>query len=72
MRGFGSDNQLWTETRTYIAAMASAACMTTGEKARLSALYDTMGTSQVLHAHDTHYIVAKMRKALSVWPGSSD
>ena len=72
MRGFGSDNQLWTETRTYVAAMASAACMTTGEKARLSALHNTMGTSQVLHAHDTLYIISKMEKTLTVWPGTSD
>ena len=72
MRGFGSDNQLWTETRTYLAAMASAACMTTGEKLTLSELHAAMATSQVLHAHDTAFILAKMRKALTVWPGTSD
>ena len=72
MRGFGSDNQLWTETRTYLAALASAACMTTGEKANLSALHSDMGTSQVLAANDTAYILAKARKALTVWPGTSD
>jgi hypothetical protein len=41
---FTSSHTLWTTTKTFVAAMASATCFTTSEKAWLSAIYNGWST----------------------------
>ena len=47
---FDSNNELFTETKTYVAALASADCFTTYEQARLSALHAKMTSAAMVAA----------------------
>ena len=52
---FGTNNQLWTETKTFLAALASATMFTTGEQAQLSAMHAKMATTTTFYAAGTKW-----------------
>jgi hypothetical protein len=62
---FDTNNELYTETKTYLAALASADCFSTYEQARLSALYAKMASSATMVAAGTAWRRADSNKI--VW-----
>ena len=62
---FDTNNELFTETKTYVAALASADCFTTYEQAQLSAMHAKMATSATMVADGTAWRKADSNKL--VW-----
>ena len=76
---FDTNNQLWTETKTFLAALASATMFTTGEQAQLSAMHAKMATSAIFYAADTRWrqwdslrVIWAVRTLMSRKYGSND
>ena len=72
MHTFGSDNELWTELKAWVAALDGATCLTTGELLNLAAITTRMASSVVLHGHEVGTILSATKKVLTRWPGTTD
>jgi hypothetical protein len=72
MHTFGSENELWTELKAWVAALDGASNFTTGELANLAAITTRMASSTVLHGHEVGTIISATKKALTRTTGSTD
>lgn len=72
MHRIGSDNELWTELKAWVAALDGATCLTTGELLDLAALTIRMASSVVLHGHEVGMILTATKKVLTRWTGTHD
>jgi len=72
MHAFGSDNELWTEMKAWVAALDGASCLTAGELLGLAAITTRMASSCVLYGHEVGMIITATKKVLTRWPGTSD
>lgn len=72
MHSFGSDNELWTELKAWVAALDGATCLTTGELLKMAAITARMASSVVLHGHELNDILSCTKKVFTRWPGTHD
>jgi len=72
MHPFGSDNELWTELKAWVAALDGATCLTTGELAKMAAITSRMATSVTLSGREVGEILGATKKVLVRMPGTHD